>query len=568
MAYTFDISPTNPLKFYSLSDFIPALGNGAAYNNSFDPNINNRGFDDDFFVRNIKPWDYARFWAQPYQQGDVVKVQWLGAGAGIGLTYTAYLIDCDNRIYKTLTITSPSLTLIDSQQIYEVSLPLYNIAEGYYRMVLKYDFLGSDISFVISEPIDVRSVHPQSLWIKYTNSSNDFGVIWQYGIEFQARCYGTINNLTMGSQFNVYEDEPLNMTMLSGIAYRNWELQVGGNGNPIPDWFGDKLERIMLCDTVDIDGTLYTRAKDSKWEVNRKPQTVLSSYKLSVREAVNDNSLYQDQYQKTQYIATIPEGAKYIYAHDLTYAVGGPTQVRKIFEGTVAMVNYLNQVTAPALSITGLFALDDLNRLVFIPGSTSEATTYNGITFDDLYLYGIKCKVVSTGGQDFYCALTTPGTTEYAWSSNGGTTITKGTVTAGTATLNTAALAAGTYTIYVCVSATEAYDLTTGTAQIKAIDGDLSTTTTDLDITSANVRSVGDLWRFCGGTLTTISLGLNRITSGNIDRIIKRLYDSGVAALAFNYDLSGQTPAAPPSEQVKQVIVSQLVAGGGTLITD
>ena len=77
MAYNFDISPLNPLKFYPLADKLPSYNVNDVIN-SFDANINTRPFDQDFFYRNIPSWQDKRWYAQPYQNGDTIRLQWLG----------------------------------------------------------------------------------------------------------------------------------------------------------------------------------------------------------------------------------------------------------------------------------------------------------------------------------------------------------------------------------------------------------------------------------------------------------------------------------------------------------
>ena len=141
MANNFDISPLNPLKFYVLSDVLPDFTGNISYN-SFDTNLNYRAFDADFFYRNIKSWEERRFYAQPYQQGDMVNIQFLGidnipSGVYAGNPYTAYLIDCDNKIVNSYSVTTSALAMIDGQRIRECFIPLYNIDEGYYRVVIR-----------------------------------------------------------------------------------------------------------------------------------------------------------------------------------------------------------------------------------------------------------------------------------------------------------------------------------------------------------------------------------------------------------------------------------------------
>jgi hypothetical protein len=83
------------------------------------------------------------------------------------------------------------------------------------------------------------------------------------------------------------------------------------------------------------------------------------------------------------------------------------------------------------------------------------------------------------------------------------------------------------------------------------------------------LKSVGNLFRYTNSAFTILQLMNNKIISANIDKIIKNMYDSpAMKSVAFTADISTQTPLAPPSDQIKDIIVPLLTKGGGTLTTD
>lgn len=570
MAYTFDISPLNPLKFYPLADKLPSY-NANDVINSFDANINTRPFDQDFFYRNIPSWQDKRWYAQPYQNGDTIRLQWLGI-SGVTVSNLVYLLDCNSNIVATYTPTNPTLTTINGLTIYECNIPLYNVAEGQYRVLILHrsSLINTPRYFAISEPIDVRKKHENTILIEYNNSKNAQGVIFEYGIKFTMRVHGTINDLTTESEFYVYEDEPLNIVMLSGIPYRIWKLQIGGDGNAIPQYMADKIERITLCDTMAIDTIYYTRDEGSKLEANKKDNVPLASYSLNLRERYNDNSMYLEQYQKPLVMNTTVVGAKYIYAHDMTYSTASTLQIRKIFNGYDNLVEYLNSVVRLALSMKGVFAINVNNALVYIPATTAEVTSFANIVINEIYPYGIRYEIFSDGTQDFEVDYETiAGTINYAVSYDNGTTITKGSFSSSIQTFSNT-YSSGYKVAYIIVDNVDGFGKSSGNqVEIQGIDGDCRANLMGIAFNGCGLKSFGNLFRYTNSAFTSFQLTNNKIISANIDKIIKNMYDApALKSTAFTADLSGQTPLAPPSDQIKDIIVPLLTKGGGTLTTD
>ena len=567
MANNFDISPLNALKFYPFADELTAFDPTAdnVYN-SFDSNLNYRAFDQDFFVRNIPSWEQTRFFAQPYQLGDMVNIQFLGlddiaGGAYAGNPYEAYIIDCQNNIVNQYSITTSALALIDGQRIRECFIPLYDLDEGYYRVVIRRRQIavGDKRVYVISEPIHVLEQHPESVLIKYKNSKNTQGIIFESGIEFQMRLYGVVHKLVTESKFTTYEDEPLNLTMLSGTPYRTWTFEVGGQGQQVPEWIGDKIERLTLCDSLLIDTTYYTRSEGAKLEVSKKELQPLCTYKLLLRERYNDNSLYQEQYQNPVIMIPAVIGASYIYVHDLTYNATS-TQIRKIFKGVNNLLGYLNGYIRQTLGIGGVFGLNPDNYIVFIASSTAELSTYDDITIDDIYWYGMKISLDVPSSMDLDIDLIGGG--EYAFLKGDGSAIVKSTTPV---TINET-YAVGRYTAYLCLnSGVTDIDYSASNAIVTAIDGELPDSCVSFTLNNNVLKRVtSNIFKFSTSALVSVLLDSNNIASSFIDKILKWLYLSTTAS-NITVDL---TTNKPPSDQVRDVIVTKLQLLGNDIQID
>jgi hypothetical protein len=567
MANNFDISPLNPLKFYALSDSIEVFNpsNTNVYN-AFDTNLNYRAFDADYFVRNIPSWQQQRFYAQPYQHGDMVNIQFLGidnipSGVYAGNPYTAYLLNCENEIVGTYSVTTSALALIDGQRIRECFIPLYDLDEGYYRVVIRRRQIavGDKRVYVISEPIHVLEQHPESVLIKYKNSKNTQGIIFESGIEFQMRLYGVVHKLVTESKFTTYEDEPLNLTMLSGTPYRTWTFEVGGQGQQVPEWIGDKIERLTLCDSLLIDTVYYTRAEGAKLEVSKKELQPLCTYKLLLRERYNDNSLYQEQYQKPVIMNQAVMGASYIYVNDLTYN-STSTQIRKIFRGVNNILGFLNGYIRQTLNIGGVFGLNPSNEIVFIASSTTEYGIYDDITIDEIYWYGMKISLDVPSSLDLKIDLI--GTSKYVFLEGNGTPIVKGTtpITIGET------YAVGRYTAYLCLkTGVTDIDYSASGNIITAIDGELPDTCETFTLNNNVLKRVtSNLFKFSTSALASVLLNGNSLISSYIDKILKWLYLSTTAS-NITVDLTSNNP---PSDQVRDVIVTRLEQLGNDIQID
>lgn len=249
MAFNFDVSILNPLRLFQLSD-----SNGASLQTinyaTFDANYQTRPFDKDFFARNIPNYDRQTTYCQPYQQGDVLRLQFLGLQNDN--TNNQYLLDIINPSGQSVLTASPTqgATPIGGQYITEFSVPLIGVAEGEYFVSIRYrKFLAGSYTYtyLISEPINVKQSHENTLLFEYENSYNSQGIIFeQLSAPFHFRVHSALTELNPDSKFTTYEDEPLNLEMLSGTPFRLWTLGIGGNGNPIPQWVADKIERITL----------------------------------------------------------------------------------------------------------------------------------------------------------------------------------------------------------------------------------------------------------------------------------------------------------------------------------
>jgi len=561
MAFNFDVSILNPLRLFQLSD-----SNGASLQTinyaTFDPNYQTRPFDNDFFARNIPNYDRQTTYCQPYQQGDVLRVQFLGL-QNDG-TNNQYLLDVFNLQGQSVLTASPTqgVTPIGGQYITEFSVPLIGVAEGEYFVSIRYRKLtgvsGYTYTYLISEPIDVKQSHENTLLFEYENSYNTQGIIFEeLSAPFHFRVHSALTELNPDSKFTTYEDEPLNLEMLSGTPFRLWTLGIGGNGNPIPQWVADKIERITLCDTLKIDGKLYTRNEGAKLEANRKQRTPLFSWKIALREKINDNNLYISDYQANKIItADVVEGAGMIYARDLITTT--TYQIRQFFNGYTGLLQYLNGAFKISSGLGGTFGIDANSQLVYTPSSTAEALQFATATLKILP-YTLEFTTTSTA-IDF--DIEPSGTTTYAINYNDGTAISYGTISVQTNFTKTYA-STKEKTFFVAVD--NAISIGLNAPINYSLGGYLAPQTIGVGGV-ATLNEIGNIFKFCGATLDPVNFANANLPQTAIDSVLKSIYlNDKIVNATINLQ---QTPATPCSDDVAKNIVPYIIGRGNIVYLD
>lgn len=149
--------------------------------------------------------------------------------------------------------------------------------------------------------IQSASNWPNTIVFEYTNSKNDFSVIFATGIVFTAIIEGVIADYEPGFEDIIYEDQYHNTTKLNSIPFRQFTLYLGSSHGfaGIPQYQGDKANWIFVCDQIKGDGVYYQNTDGSKWEVKRAGLDVneLIGLKITIIEV---NNLFLQSYQAGQ----------------------------------------------------------------------------------------------------------------------------------------------------------------------------------------------------------------------------------------------------------------------------
>lgn len=260
------ISPTNPIRFDNSLDY--------------------------GFGINADPLCYR----QKFELADFTRLQVRSDDEEVYLiireAFTGKLID-------TLTFSEiPSLLVDQTFKIFELDVIFSGLGIGEY--VFSIDDNSSSI-------ISVKTKHENTLLFRYQNSENNFGVVFDTGIQFYLRVEGTIQNYTPKSDDVIYTDQLKNATKLFGLPYNVFTLFVG-SPRGVDDFMLDLVNRLSSCDMIQINGIWYEKTEGAEWEVERVDNYAWGVMSTEIMPAQNtmlerltvDETLNEDEYMIIQ----------------------------------------------------------------------------------------------------------------------------------------------------------------------------------------------------------------------------------------------------------------------------
>ncbi len=579
MANYITISNANPFKFYKQSDIfgIPSASLGAASLGTFNPSHNSRGIDNDFYYRNIPKWLAQTKYFQPVQYCDPIYLQWEGIKTlGAGAPFTFYVLSSTGGIVKTVSVTSGS-SLSATHRIYEVLTDLLDLEEGTYFFQIKMTgYVSIYDEYFISEPFKLKLNHEGTRQFRYEHSSNDYGIYYETGIFFTKRFY-CHTELNPAAKFNVYQNEPMDTTMLSGVANREYNVMIGDNKHGMPEWEIDKFNLLTIHDTIFIDGIQYTRTEGSQIEKIPVKETKLNCLTLKMAQSSANTDLSVDDIQSIP-LYTMPSG-QVVFIDKLSSSSPSLTlTINKYFKTHEHLLAYLNCVYGASYYNTDnkiRFSIDATNRLVVNCFTSASQTVFANMTANkilDRYLY-LKVDTLNNGAGDIIIDVTpAAGTKVYGLFKGDGSSATVGTYS-GSTTFTSTYSTTGKFNYYLFLESTVTL-LNQSDPMFTEIGGLIDSATTSWVITDSTASIIrDDLTKHCNGTLATLDLSLNSLTSETIENQIIYMQQNAMdgkidSSLTALFVL--QTPSAPPtsSDLGFGKVFSNLLSYGITVTTD
>lgn len=196
-----------------------------------------------------------------------------------------------------------------------------NLKEGtyYFRLKVSSTINGSAVPnafhYNLSEPINVRLKHPQTIRINATNFTNDYNTIFvQTGAVFSCRMLGALHNYEPSSIDTTYINQRGKVRKLYGQPLDTKVLTVGG-GNGLTQWVKAWVNSALTCDKITVGATFdeITINKDSS---SKFEQISNSGYPLGGMSMViqaDSNLRYLSVIRKSVNIFVEPAFPYYIY---------------------------------------------------------------------------------------------------------------------------------------------------------------------------------------------------------------------------------------------------------------
>lgn len=249
----------------------------------FLPNTENPGihFDDSWAFEQIKSFETKVKYYQKWVSTDTTPIQIEASTIPDDLK-----IYCGQTVKKSIAWTKKADGAEIGISIYEAIFDIsdLDVNKTYYL------YIKSGTFEAISEPIYSKTSWPNTLLFTYRNSFNDFGVAFTTGVEFSFRCEAGIMDFNPESEDANYVDQIHNVEELSGTPFRTFKLYIGDEKGVAP-WVIDVLNRIFVCDYVDIEGLQYSKNTGAKWEVNRVKPWPLMAGSLEIVPTKNASGL-------------------------------------------------------------------------------------------------------------------------------------------------------------------------------------------------------------------------------------------------------------------------------------
>jgi hypothetical protein len=155
--------------------------------------------------------------------------------------------------------------------------------EGFFQLEVVATFPDGQVYNYLSEWLDVKSTHPDTVLIDYFNSTNDYDVYFSANPILQLRLPAYRRMSTPQFEDVNYRDQNVNLKLLSSRSYRMFDFFIGYNGG-ISDFHVDKVRFATQCDTLKIDNKRYIKSDSGEFSVTPIPNYPLYKLEMQIEE--------------------------------------------------------------------------------------------------------------------------------------------------------------------------------------------------------------------------------------------------------------------------------------------
>lgn len=276
-------------------------------------------FDDAWAFRQIRAFERKAYYRQKWVKTDTTPLQ-----IESSIQPNDFIII--NPAYETVkTIEWVLKFAAVDYSIYELVFDVSDLPDGVYFGVQVVE-VSEDVRWpVITEPIHVKSVWPNTRAVTYKNSYNKFDVAFSTGIRFKFRCEWDIpgSEFTPTRSGSDYNNQVKNLELLEAVPGRQYNLLVG-DGKCAAPYVIDLMNRILCCDSVLFENKQFAAPANAAWNINRAKGFPLVSGSIDLFPSQNETSL--------EFADTTPLPPGIILAYNFNTSIFAPGSVVPILE--------------------------------------------------------------------------------------------------------------------------------------------------------------------------------------------------------------------------------------------
>lgn len=251
------------------------------------PQYVSKFMDDWLFVNTVKPFEQETKFINRWLNDDSIRDQMISNF----IPLTLKMFSCDGAlVYSVLLTTKQQDFFRPTYYIRQFDIDLSVYPPGFYYFTISE-------AGIICEPFEILEQEDESnptLYIEYSNSERYGGVIFDAPFEPAIRVPAILKYKSPASKDTLYSDQDESEIMLHSTPFRIWSFILGGIGG-VPPYLIDKLSRIFGCDSLKIDGRLFTKNESAAWEPSELELYPMAGWQIELREKLNRDSLiYED----------------------------------------------------------------------------------------------------------------------------------------------------------------------------------------------------------------------------------------------------------------------------------
>jgi hypothetical protein len=249
----------------------------------------NFGFDGNFAASQVLSYQNPKCYFQKWQRSDSLKLQVLSDYVLSDVSFVN--VETGAIVATGVFAVVPTLIVGYTFSVYQMDFAMNQLPEGRYVGQFSYTDGDGDFHALETEGICVKDVQENTLLIKYTNSENNYDVIFDTKIEFQFRVEAAIKDFDPKNNRVVYNDQRYNVTQLSATPYRAFKLFIGFKYG-VPEWVVDKINRIQSVDQVSYNNVPYQVVDGAEFEVTRNDDNNFMGASIDLQPVDNNFKKY------------------------------------------------------------------------------------------------------------------------------------------------------------------------------------------------------------------------------------------------------------------------------------